>query len=360
MQNKIVLVVLFLMAAGCKKSSDFVKASYSPITISVYASGIIKSGEQYEAYSSDNGILDKIFVTEGDVVSKGDALFQIDNRTSRLNSENAKLALELSKKNSSEKSDRIKEIQMQVVQAKDKLTLDSNLYIRQKSLWSQNIGTKVEYEQKELAYNTSKTNYLSAKAKLDYVKLQIETEYKQAQNNLKISKEREGNFLVRSQIDGYVYSILKDRGEFVSTQMPLAIVGRNNNFYIELQIDEYDIVKVEKDQEVFVTMDSYKGKVFKAKVTKVYPIMNDKTRSFKVDAVFIDAPEKLYPNLTVEANIVIDKKNHALVLPRNLVINDSLVTTSDGDQRKVKTGLMNYQYVEILSGIDSSTQIIKP
>ncbi len=360
MKKSIQCLLFILLISSCSKPKEFVKATYKPITISAYASGIIKSGEQYEAYSSDNGILEKIFITEGDTVSKGDILFQIDNRTSRLNSENAKLALELSRQNSSSQSNRIKEIQMLVTQAKDKLALDSTLYLRQKNLWSQNIGTKVEFEQKELAYKNSKSNYLSVVAKLENIKLQSDTEYKQAQNNLKISKQREGNFAVKSEVDGVVYSILKERGEFVSSQTPIAIVGKNSSFFIELQVDEFDIVKIAKGQALFITMDSYKNQVFEAKVVKIYPIMNEKTRTFRVDASFTKAPSVLFPNLTVEANIVLTKKDKAMVLPRKYVLNDSIVKTVKGEQKNVTTGLMNYEYIEILSGMDTTTEIVKP
>ncbi len=360
MQKIIIGFCSVLLIMSCGKKKEFIKASYKPITISVYASGIIKSGDQYQAYSSDNGILEKIFVSEGDSIAKGTVLFQINNRTSRLNSDNAKLALELSRENSSQHSSKIRDIEMQVTQAKDKLNLDSTLYERQKKLWEQNVGTKVEFEQKELAFKSSKSNYLSVKARLELARLQVDTEYKQAQNNLKISQEHEGNFLVKSEIDGILYNILKERGEFVSSQTPIAVIGRSNSFYIELQVDEYDIVKISKDQEVFITMDSYKNQVFKAKVNKVYPIMDEKTRAFRVDAVFTEAPNKLYPNLTVEANIVLVKKDRALVLPRKYVLNDSIVKTADDEEKIVTTGLMNYDYVEIISGIDSATQIVKP
>ena len=50
------------------------------------------------------------------------------------------------------------------------------------------------------------------------------------------------------------------------------------------------------------------GKVFDAYLTQVYPIMNENSRTFKVEAEFKEAPEKLYPNLTAEANIIIQIK----------------------------------------------------
>jgi hypothetical protein len=55
-------------------------------------------------------------------------------------------------------------------------------------------------------------------------------------------------------------------------------------------------------------MDSYKGDVFEAHVDKIVPIMVVRSRTFKIEAHFIKAPSKLYPNLTAEANIIIQTK----------------------------------------------------
>lgn len=62
------------------------------ITESAYASGIIKSKNQYQVFSTVGGLIQKILVREGDIVKKGDALFLVQNETTRLQAENAKLS----------------------------------------------------------------------------------------------------------------------------------------------------------------------------------------------------------------------------------------------------------------------------
>ena len=107
-------------------------------------------------------------------------------------------------------------------------------------------------------------------------------------------------------------------------------------------------------------MDSYKGQVFEAIVTKIEPLMNEQSRSFTVNAQFISKPAVLYPNLSAEANIVINTKERALTIPRNYLIGDSVVLVNKDERRRVNVGLRDYQKVEILSGLSASEVIYKP
>ena len=153
---------------------------------------------------------------------------------------------------------------------------------------------------------------------------------------------------------------MKEIGEMVNPQTPVAIIGKAGDFLLELQVDEYDISKVQLGQKILISMDSYKEEVFEGKVTKIFPIMDSKTKTFKVEAVFNKSPTRLFPNLTLEANILTQTKENALVIPRSYLLNDSKVINSDGDTLTVTTGIKNYQVVEITSGITESTQLIRP
>ncbi len=88
-----------------------------------------------------------------------------------------------------------------------------------------------------------------------------------------------------------VYLLNYREGEFINIQNPVAIIGSNKDFILEMQIDEYDIMKISLGQKVLVTMDSYKGKVFEAKITKINPIMNQRSKTFLVESEFVQKPE---------------------------------------------------------------------
>ena len=107
-------------------------------------------------------------------------------------------------------------------------------------------------------------------------------------------------------------------------------------------------------------MDSYKGKVFEATVSKIDPLMDEHSRSFTVEAEFTKQPPALYPFLTVEANIIIQTKEKALLIPRNYLIKDSLVMIGKDKTKAVVTGLKDYQQVEIIKGLTADDVIYQP
>lgn len=100
--------------------------------------------------------------------------------------------------------------------------------------------------------------------------------------------------------------------------------------------------------------------MFDAVVTKIDPIMNMQTKTFTIEGEFVRAPKVLYPNISFEANVLIRTKNDALLIPRSYLLNDSIVVNKSGKELIVKTGLKDYQMVEILSGIESDEELILP
>ena len=65
------------MLFGCKEKLESISPIVEPITESVYASGIIESEDQYQVFPSVNGIIQKVFITEGDKVNLKSKLFKI-------------------------------------------------------------------------------------------------------------------------------------------------------------------------------------------------------------------------------------------------------------------------------------------
>jgi hypothetical protein len=127
-----------------------------------------------------------------------------------------------------------------------------------------------------------------------------------------------------------------------------------------MQVDEYDIVAIRLGMRVIVELNSYKDSVFYALVSKINPIMNLQNKTFTIEAEFIDPPSVMYPNISLEANVVIKTKKDALLIPRNYLLSDSIVVNKAGKQLMVRTGLKDYQRVEITSGIDANEELILP
>lgn len=328
------------------------------ITETVYASGIVKSKNQYQVYATINGLIQEVLVTEGDLVKKDQPIIKIINEASELNRENAQLAAAYADVNANK--DKLNELKINIDLAKTKMQNDSLLLQRQRTLWAQQIGTQNDLYQRELAYQNSLTAYQAAILRYNDLQKQLHFAAKQARKNLEISTSLSADYTIRSKTDGKVYNILKEKGEMVNPQSPVAVIGDARDFLLELQVDEYDIAKVKLGQQVLISMDSYKGQVFEGTISKIDPIMDERSRSFTVEATYTKQPPVLYPNLTVEANIVIQTKKNALTIPRNYLTDDDYVITADNKKQKVTTGLKDYQRVEIVSGLNKDDVLLKP
>ncbi|MGZ5281782.1 MAG: efflux RND transporter periplasmic adaptor subunit [Bacteroidia bacterium] len=359
MNDSIALPVLafFLFFFSCNNKKEAISPEIKDISESVYASGILKTVNQYEVFTKVSGVVGKIAVKEGASVKKGDLLFEIENPNASISSDNAKLTAEANDyaANAGKLNDALNAIEL----AQKNLQNATLMCERQKNLWAQNIGTKVELEQKELGLEKSKLVWKQAKVAYSDLKRQLELASNQSKNNLKIARFLESDLLIRSAVDGIVYKINIERGELATSMVPMAVIG-GENFVIELDIDEFDIVKIKKGQRVIISMDSYKSQVFEALVSNIYPMMNERTRTFKVEAVFSKKPAVLYPNLTLEANIIIHEKQNALTIPTGYLLSDSTVMLEDGSVQKVKIGLKDYNLTEIVSGINANSKIIMP
>ncbi len=352
------LALLSIVLFSCGDSVETIKPTIESISQSVYASGVIKSQDQYEAYASVSGIVNQIFVVEGDTLKKGDPILTISNEVQKLNAENARIFSDYNALSANQ--GKLNEAASLIEFTRNKMRNDSVLFYRQKNLWEQEVGTKVDLEQRELAWQNSKNTYNSALIRYNDLKRQLNFAASQARKNLSISQTLANDYTLKSEMDGIVYNIYKLKGEIISPQTPVAVIGAADKFTLEMQVDENDILLVRIGQKVLVNLDSYKGKVFEAVVRRINPLMNERNKTFIVEAEFIQKPEQIYPNITFEANIIIQEKSEALLIPRTYLLKDSMVIKSGGDTVVVKTGLKDYQKVEILSGIKSDDELLKP
>lgn len=345
-----------LLFNACQPEVEKTQPRVEKITSSVYASGVIKSIGQYQVFSTTGGLIQTVAVRAGDIVKKGDPLFIIRHEASQLQAENARLSADFAVLNT--RGDRLRELEGSIALARTKASSDSMLLVRQQALWAQQIGSKVELEQRELAYQTSVSNHRAAVLRYQEAKKQYDFAAAQAQKQVSISNTLAQDYTVRAQADGRVYTVYKSVGEVVNAQVPLAVVGSADGFIAELQIDENDITRIRPQQRVLLTMDSYEGEVFEAVVDNIDPLMNERTRTFSVEVSFTKRPPTLYPNLTVEANIVISEKEDALTIPRAYLVQDSFVVLENEEERRVIIGLKDYRKVEILEGLQPNETII--
>ena len=187
----------------------------------------------------------------------------------------------------------------------------------------------------------------------------LRTELEVARNNATISAAGNDDRSPRSLIDGIVYDLMVEPGELATPQKPIAVVGSATDLYLELEVDEKDIATVQVGQKVLVTLELFEN-AFTAEVTRIIPLMDPRSRTFTVEARFTQRPPKLFPNITAEANIVLQEKEKAMTIPASYLVDGTNVLVGEDEHAAVRTGLHDLERVEIISGIDTATVLYKP
>jgi multidrug efflux pump subunit AcrA (membrane-fusion protein) len=355
----IYFLATFLLLISCSEERETTKPKQELMVEAVYSSVTIQPNQEYKVNASIAGYLDEVKVKEGDKVKLGDVLFVISNQSVLLNQRNSELSYDLVKDSYQGKANVIDEMKVDLNSAKLKMTNDSINAARISTLFAKNVASKSELEAATIAYELSKNNYSILKNKIIRKEQELKNQLNQSKNNVDASASKTGDYIIRSNINGKIFQLNKEKGEFVSMQETIAIVGDGSQFSIDMLIDEVDISKVDVGQKVLVTLEAYKDKVFEAYITEIAPKMDERTQTFKIKANFKNVPKKLYMGLTGEGNIVINEKKKALVIPKDYLLPGNQVETENGIV-KVKTGLSNWDFVEILSGINQNTIIYKP
>ncbi len=354
-------IFLALFVASCGKQAETLKPEIKPLMEAVYATGYVVAKGEYEVYAQSEGYLIHKIANEGDEVKVDDPLFVIDSDQQAARYRMAKENYDMASKNARMNSNAINEMKAAVDVAQTKMQYDSTNFLRYTNLLKQNAVAQIDYDRAKLASENSRNDFLLQKSRYEKLMDQLQLDRANAENQLKIATDESKRYTIRSRMEGMVFKTNKEEGELVRRGEVLAVVGSKEGFYLELNADELDVQRIKEGQKVLVKVDAYPEKVYEATVSKVYPLIDKKQQSVRVDATLNEALPGWFSGLSLEANIVIRQKDKALVIPKSAVLaGDSvLVKTDDGDKKiKIVKGLETLDAVEIVSGIDTSSQVI--
>lgn len=349
-------VVFIFLIISCSEQSHGIKPQYRDLTEAVYSTVNVQPRNIYQVYPQVGGIIEELPIVEGDLVKKGDLLFKIKNSKSSVNIKNAELNYEIAKESYNGASATLIEMEKQIEIVKVRVSNDSINYERQKRLWQQDVGSKVEFDNRKLAYDISKNELNRLHTSFERTQKELQRQVEIAKNNLKINKLNNDDLNIFSELDGMVFSVEKETGESVTSQTVVTIIGSSSDFILSLLIDEVDISKIYSGQKVVVSLDAYADQIYEAKIVKIYPEKDERSLTFSVEAEFVTKPERLLKGLSGEANIIINEKKNVLTVPSQYITSDNKINTDSG-LKSIEVGIQSLEFVEILSGIDSSTTI---
>lgn len=354
--------LLIYLGNSCKSKDETTSPVYKNLTEAVYASGNVFPKNEYKVVANADGYLQQQLVNEGDVVSRNQLMFGLESLSQDARSEAAANIYRQAEANYADNSPILAELEVALRNARTKLQNDSINYARFKDLLAQNATSKAEFERAELTYNTSKNDVAARQKALARTKNQLYVDLQNSRSNFRVNTREGDNYRIKSIEAARVYEIYKKVGELVRRGEAVALLGNPNDVYLQLAVDETDFSKLKVDQEVLIKMDAYGDKVFKAKVTKIYPKLNKIDQSFRVDAEFVGESPAAYYGLTVEANIIISQNSKALTIPKEYLIGmDSVWVVEAKEKKKIKIvkGAENFDLIEVKAGLNEKSVLVK-
>jgi len=356
------LAVIPLVFLINRKTYEVYTVKKEKVEKTVYATGYVKALNEVEIKAKVAGYISEIFKDVGDKVKKGEPLAKIENKPL----EEKVRILEIQLKNLKEKIRknspflksyelRIKALSEEVKELKEKLK-------RRKRLYERELISKEEYETLRRKYRAKLESLRALKEEFKESVEEVKRKIREVEARLKKAEEELKEYTVRSPIDGVILKKNVEVGEYVNTFMetkPLFVLGNLQKLRTFLEVDEEYASLVRKGQEVYVSVESMRDKLFKGKVIKVYKKVDENKKVFLVEAD-VSYPKNVLPGTTVEGYIVVYRGN-ALLIPLKAVFDKKKVKVLENGkvvERKVKLGETYGEKVEVLKGLREGEKVV--
>ena len=170
-----------------------------------------------------------------------------------------------------------------------------------------------------------------------------------------------------SPLTGFIIQRNVEPGQSVAVSDPILVMA--DRLIIKAQVDETDIGRIAKEQNVIIELDAYPGKEIRGMVEHIAyesETINNVT-VYIVDVLPDKVPPYFRAGMSATVNFVQDEKENALLLPLNVVEKKgdrAYVFIKDKNEnikaQQIKVGLENTSHVEIISGLNEGDQVIKP
>lgn len=403
-----IIIIALLNLSACNRLGDIAKTpdtfevTKGDIIQTATTSGYVDSSEQNDYSLSASG---KVLyaLSKGDTFSKGDVLIETDDSRQELlisqaeeNLNTAKNSLALAKISYQQALD-ANHIAIQLAEVSIKLSeqsvqsaltaledannylnlakeeiLSTDLQIAQAA--SQSHSAKGSYNQAMINQSTTYWSNLSstqsAAIQIEVVAKNIkqaETQLKLSEINLKLSKLDMDSSIIRAPYDGIVLSSVYKEGQYASPGIN-AISIISDDFIIKADINEIDVVNLQIGQDVDIRLDAYYGNEFSGKIINISPISSNiggvVSYELTVKPEAGNGPELLY-GLSASLTITTSGVENVLFVPIQSVYEedgksyvDFIAEDGGIEKTEVTTGIFNYDFIEIKSGLNEGDTIL--
>ncbi len=323
-----VIVVLNLTRKETGEKVDTKEATFGSILSQVSATGELKAKAQVNLQAQVMGVIEKLYVGEGDWVDQGDLLLELDRGRYRA----------------------------QMVLARSRYTQAKLSHARVDSLYARKLVSEEQYEASRAAYEMAKAQYEEAED--SYAKTSV-----------------------RAPIAGTVAKVNVEEGETVilgtmnNLGTVIMVIADMSRMEAIVEVDETDVVSLHIGQHADIKVDAFPDTTFAGTVTKVgyMPLQNLLSTGvegvdFEVEVTIDSTMPELRPGMTVSVDITTASLDSVLVVPIQAVgrreieeeERETVFVVEEGKAKlkPVRTGKSSDTDIEITEGLDPGEHVI--
>jgi membrane fusion protein (multidrug efflux system) len=325
----LVLLAVAAVAAGCSngkakdKDKDGADAQDTTVPVEVQplkrapmvavysGTAPIEANDDAEVVAKVGGEVRQIFVEEGDAVREGQVLARLDGDRLRLD----------------------------LAQTEANLRKLERDYKRQLELSEKGLVAKGTAENAKFDLDALRASYDSARLELSYTE-------------------------IRAPIPGVVSARHIKIGNTIKPNDPTFKVTNLDPLIAFVHVPEKEFRKLAPGQAADVVVDALGGEHFAGTISRISPTVDPQTGTFRARVEVPDATRHLKPGMFARVNIVYERRDNALQLPRNAILDADgeqsvyVVVKNKAEQRRITTGLANNGWIEVLSGLKGDESIV--
>ena len=311
-------------------------------TVTNSKAGTIRARQRARLSTEIGGRVVEITHREGDVVAQGELLLLLNDSTLRAQETQALEAIRASDAHYQE-----------TCITKDKARRE---YDRKRKLAAQNIVSEDLLDQLLHVYQAAQAACDAADAERE-----------------KVRASRAGvvadldKVSIYAPFPGVIAEVNVEVGEWV-TPSPEGIIDLINqeSLYVSAPMDEIDSGRIEPGLPVRVTVDSRPGETFLGKVTRIAPYVLDieaqnRTVEIEVELDDLEISSSLLPGTSADVEVILKTLQDAPRIPTTALFQNNRVLVVEDDvliEREIETGLRNWDYVEVKSGLEEGEVVV--
>ncbi len=318
-------------------------------TVTNTRAGSLNACRRAKPSPSLGGQIARLPVREGEVVKQGQVLFEIWNDDLR-----AQLELAQSEIQASNSLKQQACIQADITQREAK---------RLSELLARGLASD---ESADKAIGQARANQAACEAAIATVSV--------SQAKSAVARAALERTQLKAPFDGTIAEVNGELGEYVTPspvgiQTPPAIdLIDNSCLYVSAPIDEVDAPQIRAGMTARISLDAFSKEFFEGKVRRVAPYVLDKekqARTVDVEVDFLSAKDNsnMLPGYTADVEVIIDVHGDSLRIASEALLEGNRVYLYDPDfgtisEVSVETGLSNWQFTEIFSGLEQGQMIV--